>query len=161
MGGGSADACLSLVKNLPGKFLFAPLVSCLGDDSAQVKGLVASPVAFFELRGKCARTLAHHRSRSSRARGEESAVEVELVLNVERLPAVREMAALQWRLRRLPLDEADTSDVLSIRKDRPGSGAAHAHAPLVPSLVPVVRHRMRTQFTAQQKERKETEECPW
>lgn len=83
------------------KELLAPLERYLGDDLVRVKRPVASQVAFFELRDKSSvqRTTAHHRSRPLRARFEAGAEEVELVLDVDRPPAAREMSALQWPLR--------------------------------------------------------------
>lgn len=135
--GGGADPCLLIVKNLPGKFmrarmkqLLAPLVSHLGDDLVRVKGPVASQVAFLELRDKAAveRTIARHRMSPFKVRFEEGAEDVELALDVDRPPAIRRMATLQWPLKRLLVDEGGVSDVLFVRKGRPGTGTVEVLA---------------------------------
>lgn len=116
------------MKGLPGTFMrarlrdvLAPLVQFLGDDLVRFKGPVASRVAFLELRSKAAveRAVAQHKSRPFEVRFEEGADIVAIVLDVDRPPAIRRMASMQYASKRLLLAEADVCDVIFVRKGRP------------------------------------------
>lgn len=101
--------------------MLAPLVGLFGEDLICFKGPVASQVAFLECRSREAveRASARHRPRRFSVRLEETPDPLGLVWDVDRPPAVRRMASMQYPLMKLMLAEMDVSHMLFVRKGSP------------------------------------------